>query len=364
MSPDVRQSGSPSMLRVAAVLLRSWRLVVTGSVVAVAATFVAIAPHPRHYTVRASFVPQSQSQSDISSLAGGLSAQLGLGNLTSSSSAFGSADLYKNLLQTQTILGELADSRFEIPVASGGPDSSLADFWKVKAASPALRRDLVIRLLGRLLKVTVDPRIQLVEIEATTTSPPLSKAIVERALDLVSQFNQQRRQSQSAREAEFIGGRLEEARQDLHAAEDSVARFVERNRDFKNAPFLTVQYERLQRDVLLRQSVYSALSQRYEQSRIEEVRDTPVLSVVEQPAIPVRPDSRHLALKLPLAMFAGAIVSMLVALWRARLWGAGGTAEGDLAEFERALDELWEDLGRPLRRLTRRVKPSGPGSAA
>src|SRR5207253_9545275 len=106
---------------------------------------------------------------------------------------------------------------------------------------------------------------------ATTRSAYLSKGIVERALELVNRFNQEKRQSQSGEERRFIGGRLQESKGELRDAEDAVARFMEKNRDFRNAPALTFQYERLQREVALRQTLYASLSQNYEQARIEEV---------------------------------------------------------------------------------------------
>jgi uncharacterized protein involved in exopolysaccharide biosynthesis len=209
----------------------------------------------------------------------------------------------------------------------------------------------------------VDPRIQLVQVDVTTDSPYLSQALARRALALVSAFNQQRRQSQSAQEAGFIGARLQDAKKQLSDAEDSVARFAEQNRDTR-FPSLTVRYERLQREVTLRQGVYAALLQRYEQSRIEEVRDTPVLTVVQQPDLPARPDSRHVALKLLLALMAGTLVMGLLVLWRARLEGGGMGADGEteLVEFQQALGALREQIERPLRRLSRSV--AGPRRSA
>jgi uncharacterized protein involved in exopolysaccharide biosynthesis len=342
------------MLAVVAVLLRAWRTVAAGPMVACVVVAALVLVQSRKYTATSSFIPQAMSQSDLSSLAGGLSAQLGLGTLNPAN-AFGSPDLYRKLLQTESVLSEMADSSLDLPSGSSRFVGTLAAYWRINGATPAVKRDRVVQRLKRVLAVDVDPRVQLVEVRATTTSPYVSQAIVRMALELVSAFNQERRQSQSAHEATFIGGRLEEARRELQSVEDSVARFVERNRDFKNAPFLTVQYERLQREVALRQAIFSALAQRYEQSRIEEVRDTPVITVVQQPVLPAWPDSRHLGLKLALAFLAGATVSTVLVLWRAHVdWSRNSGEEEDLAAFQQALGDLREQLRRPLRRLARR----------
>jgi uncharacterized protein involved in exopolysaccharide biosynthesis len=54
-----------------------------------------------------------------------------------------------------------------------------------------------------------------------------------------------------------------------------------------------------------KQQVFQTLSQAVEQARIDEVRDTPVLSIIEPPTIPPVRDSRGLALKLIAALAFG-----------------------------------------------------------
>jgi uncharacterized protein involved in exopolysaccharide biosynthesis len=51
--------------------------------------------------------------------------------------------------------------------------------------------------------------------------------------------------------------------------------FLQANRQWANSPDLTFQHDRLERDIALRQQVYTTLVQSFEQARISEVRDTP-----------------------------------------------------------------------------------------
>ncbi|OGU02725.1 MAG: hypothetical protein A2W29_05175 [Gemmatimonadetes bacterium RBG_16_66_8] len=201
------------------------------------------------------------------------------------------------------------------------------------------------------MDVAVEQRTQLVRLGVRTTSPDLSLAVVERALQLVSEFNQDQRQSQSAQERRFLGSRLGDAKQELREAEDSVARFLEQNRDFRNSPPLLFQYERLQREMTLRQTLYATLSQNFEQSRIEEVRDTPVLTVVESPQLPVRPDSRHLFFKLLLALVGGALVGVVGAFATDALLRQAPEEAAGLADFQRLWGEFRREVWRPWRLL-------------
>ena len=70
-------------------------------------------------------------------------------------------------------------------------------------------------------------------------------------------------------------------------------------------PELNFQQERLQRQVQLQQQLYTTLSQSFEQAKIEEVRDTPVITVVEPPEAPVRPDPRGLVRNAFLTIILG-----------------------------------------------------------
>ena len=64
-------------------------------------------------------------------------------------------------------------------------------------------------------------------------------------LDLVSEFNLEKRQSQAAAERKFTEERSEQARTELLDAENRLQRFLQRNRDFGNDPSLTFERDRL-----------------------------------------------------------------------------------------------------------------------
>src|SRR5690606_31231281 len=108
----------------------------------------------------------------------------------------------------------------------------------------------------------------------TTPWPELSELLNRELLNLVGEYNMQRRQSNAAAERSFVEARLEESRHELVGAESDLKSFMEQNRRFDEAPQLRLEAARLQRRVDLRQQVYASLAQAYEQARIEEVRNT------------------------------------------------------------------------------------------
>jgi hypothetical protein len=99
------------------------------------------------------------------------------------------------------------------------------------------------------------------------------------------------------------------------------------------------------------------LQQSLEQAKSEEVRTTPVVTVVQPPTRPALPDPRRLAFKALLALFLGGALAVAWALARDAFSRGDWEEVEHVAEFRRLLDETRQDLERavrPFRRIRRR----------
>ena len=263
---------------------------------------------PRSYTARASFLPQ-RSDAARSGL-GALATQLGIDvslDRTGQSPAF-----YAELMRTPQLLGDVAAATYAI---ESPPDTgTLADLLHIRARTPALQRDAVTRRLGQMLEIRVDPSTDIVRIFVTSPSADLSRQLATGVLEEVNRFNVDRRRSRASAERKFTEERRAQARSELSEAEDRMRRFLESNRNFGGSPALAAQRDRLQRDLSLHQQVYSTLTQAYEQARIDEVRNTAVITVIEQPAQPARPDSRRLVTWLAASLLVGILAALAAAV--------------------------------------------------
>ena len=64
----------------------------------------------------------------------------------------------------------------------------------------------------------------------------------------------------------------------------------------------------------MRQQIYTSLLQNREEARIREVRDTPVITVLEEPRIPLTPEPRNSLYKGILGGLLGAMLGVILAL--------------------------------------------------
>ena len=76
---------------------------------------------------------------------------------------------------------------------------------------------------------------------------------------------------------------------------------------------LAFQHDGLLREVALRQSVLTTLVQAYEQARVSEVRDTPVITVLQSPFFPPRHDPRQGVLTTLLGLILGGMMGIALA---------------------------------------------------
>ena len=104
----------------------------------------------------------------------------------------------------------------------------------------------------------------------------------------LDEFNVNVRRSRARNEREFLEARVSEAQSDLRAAEGELEQFLKSNRDLRTSPSLAFQEARLRRKVDLAQTRFLGLQGQLDQARIQEVRDTPVITVLDTPDLPRR----------------------------------------------------------------------------
>jgi uncharacterized protein involved in exopolysaccharide biosynthesis len=289
---------------------------------------------PASYESVASILPYSSRRALALS---NLTAQFGLAVPTEDSEG---PHFYADLIGSTAVLAPLVDSVFSV---KGGRSGTVADFYKIHAP-PALREETVLRRLRRDVRAEVLPRSGLVRISVRAPDPHLAFQLNNAVIALVNRFNLHVRQARAEAERRFTGTRLAEASRDMEAAEARLRDFYQRNRTWEGSAELTFQREGLVRDVSIRQQLYLKLAEAFEQARIEEVRNTPVVSVVEQPRVPVRPEGPMLPLKVFGAFVAGLFLAAIVAVLRDSVGRPRTAWQEDVDELQRFRHAGWRRL--------------------
>lgn len=346
-----------SLIAIVNVLLRHrWMLVLAPLLLAVVAGGSALLKK-RTYKATASFVPQAPDRTRSSAVA--LARQFGI-NVAGTEGPGQSPQFYADLVRGREVLRQAVVSKYDVRTKEGPRTANLVELYGLEGTGgilPPWRR--AVNRLRDDVSASVSRETGVVQLTVSASDPKLAEQIAARLLDLLNRFNLETRQSQALQEGRFLSARLGEAREELRESEEAFKAFLERNRNFSNSPALVFEQNRLQRQVGMRQEIYTALAQSYEQSRIEQVRNTPVLTVVADPEGSAEQQGRGTLFRAVL----GLILGFTIAAFLAVIFDLGRRTReedgDDYREFNRLKEEMLNDLRHPKRLIRRRREPAG-----
>jgi uncharacterized protein involved in exopolysaccharide biosynthesis len=346
--PTATRSGDNrdiSMFELLTPLVRQWKLIFgTAAACAVVAAILLLLQRPV-YTAETTFTPETPNTTGLaSSIVGlaGIAGQLGLGDAMSGGA---SPEFFARLLHSREVLRATLQTEFPSP-GSPGAKRQLLDLLEINGKNLEERLQLGAGRLAQATEARVEQATGIVTLSVEMHSPELAAVTANRMLELLNEFNLERRQSQSHEQRRFTGDRLREAEQELREAERAQLRFLQNNRQYQGSPLLEFQAQQLERAVQLKQEIYLTLTKAHEEARIAEVRDTPVLTVVD-PAVPPSQRSRpRRTLGVILAFGVGTVLGIslvYLGVFRRRV---RRDRASDYLEFRAALDEARRRFGR------------------
>jgi uncharacterized protein involved in exopolysaccharide biosynthesis len=222
---------------------------------------------PKRYTARVQFVAESE-QGGFSTELSGLGSLLGLPSGTLRRGEVLSADLYPDIVAGTPFLSELC-----------------ADELKGKTA---LETDRILRHRRKTIDVFTDHKSGLTTVSVTDKIPAVAAAAADSVIVRLERMLIGTRTGKARADLLFVEARFEEAKANYYAAQEARARFVDKNR-YLSSESAAVERERLDNDRQLSYTVFQQLSNRLELARIRVQEQTPVLTVIEPAAVPVRP---------------------------------------------------------------------------
>jgi tyrosine-protein kinase Etk/Wzc len=329
-----------SLIQLLTPLVRRWRLIAGTAIVCAAVAAVVLFLQRPVYTAQTSFTPETPNNASLTSSLAGLAGLAGQMGISVPSAGSVSPDFFAMVLHSREILRSTLRTEFADPTSdSSRVRRSLLDILKVRGKTPEQRLQEGTRRLEHQTEVVIDRRTGIVSLAVEMPSPDLAAAVANLMVEQLNRFNLERRQSQSREERRFSGERLATAERELRAAEQAHLAFLQRNRVYTESPLLNFEANRLSREVQLKQEVFLTLTKSYEQARIAEVRDTPVLTVIDSAVAPVKRTRPRRMLGVLIAFMVGGLIGTAAAYvvdlrargrWRGR------------SDY-RELQEAWEE---------------------
>lgn len=342
-----------SLLLVLNIFLRHWRVVVGVPVIALVVVLIGALITPPTFTATSTFVPEAATQSRLPSSLSGLAGQFGI---TLGSEPAQSPRFYADLVRSREIMEHVLLTRFlRYDDRNDVSDSaSLMQFLQVRGRTVADSLARGVKQLRRSVSIRVNPQTNVVTLSIDARNPHLAADVTNTFVQYLNDFNASTRQSRARERRKFVEQRVGEGERDLRRTEASLMTFYERNRSWQQSPQLTFQEGALRRSVQIQQELYLTLKREYETARIEEVNDTPVITVIDR-AVPPRERSKpRLASLLALTLVFGTIVGTLCAVVVDQLERARTLGERPYQEFKTLAINARNEIVAALRSLRRR----------
>jgi uncharacterized protein involved in exopolysaccharide biosynthesis len=340
-SPD---DGEISIITILTTIVRNlWTIILFGFVGGVIALALAW-QLPVLFTARATF--SAQGSAPPSALAG-LAGQLGLS--APSSGGGGSPAYYSMLMQSPVLLSRVIDDTMVV-AAKGNRRMTFSQLFQIKGRDSVEQQERAMNAYKAMVNVETQRGTGFIQVSVSSAWPDVAVQMVQSIVRAVDQYNRDTRRSQAAIEREFIEHRIAEAAVDLREAESRMQRFLAANREVPAASPLAFERDGLSRAIQLKNQVYVTLATSYEDARIREVRDTPVINVIEPARAKYDPEPRHRVKRTLIGALIGGLVGLVVLLLVDAVRRLAALRPEETRELRRAFAQTVGWLLRPFRR--------------
>ena len=164
--------------------------------------------------------------------------------------------------------------------------------------------------------IEVTNTASLFELEISAFEPQLAADIASAVMEELDKHQRDYNTRKNAGTRQFIEGRVLAAESELEKAEEALKLFRERNRSIFESPQLQLEQERLGRDVAVLIGVFTTLKQQLETAKIEEVKESDYVIILDTPDIPLSPDKPKKKLMVIWAGILGIGLGMIFAFIR------------------------------------------------
>ncbi len=208
-----------------------------------------------------------------------------------------------------------------------GEELELLDLWglgkhnwyssfKSNKVDSAYIREQSIKIFAKRLKVLENRATGLITIGTRFEDPKIASSIANFIGNQVQLYIQKENSAQSTKEKLFISDRLSILKRELETSEVELKIFKERNRGYEESPELFLKYSRFFREVESKKQIFLTLQQQLELARIEEVKKTSVLHILDYATVPPRKSSPNRILFLLISGLLGFVFSSTLIVFK------------------------------------------------
>lgn len=273
----------------------------------------------KEYTAEISLYPAKNDFNQGLGQFQSLAANLGINKLNNDQD-FNIPDVVKSRLIANKVIKEKWEGQ-------NGKEIDLISLWEINKQTwltgflsgdvdSSFIVEKAIEKFNQHVNVTEDRITGLIKISTIFKDPLIASEIANFIGNQVELYIQKENSAQSTKEKIFILERLAIVKNELEKSELELKEFKERNRGYEESPELFMIFSQFFREVEVKKEVYLTLQQQLELARIEEVKKSPILHILDHAVPPVKKSSPNRVLFLIIFALFGFMLSTLRTIFR------------------------------------------------
>jgi tyrosine-protein kinase Etk/Wzc len=187
--------------------------------------------------------------------------------------------LYPAVIQSEAVLREVIYAKYKTEKFDS--TVNLIEYWKIDEDSPVRDFEVALKKLQDNLDIDYDRATSIVTISDWMREPQLAADVLSNTVAELDKFFRTKRITSATEQRKWIEVRLGQVKDDLAKSEDKLEEFRKVNRATMNSPELQMAEARLIREVDINSAEYVELKRQYEIIKIQEIKNTPVINVMD-----------------------------------------------------------------------------------
>lgn len=255
----------------------------------------------------------SSSSAGRVSQAQGLAAQFGINIPTGQSEP---KWVYNEIIKSRTLAKAVLKQKFD--TNEFGSQKTLLQILTHGNNKPRFKTDIlqilgIERLLG-MIEVAEDVKTSILTLSINASEPNLARDINKVFIEQLDAHQQRYNKAKTIDTRKFIEERIMQTESELIEAEENLKVFMDRNRRIENSPALQLEQQRIGREATVLTGVYTTLKQQLETTKIEEVKESAYVIVLDPPEAPLKISKPNKKLMIILAGFLGIGLGIIIGL--------------------------------------------------
>lgn len=223
------------------------------------------------------------------------------------------SELFPDIIKSRKLIYSVLQKRFYFQDDS----LSLLDILKIQDGDLNSRLFFGYESLIKSISLSRDVRSNITKLEVSSKFPKLAADIATSIVEELDSYNRNQRTTKARENRGFIERRLTVTEDSLRTADYKLKEFRERNKGgFENSPELQMVFGQLMRELKKWEEIYYTLVSEYEIAKIQEIRDTPIINVLDEAIVPVKKSAPKRAFIVMLSLIIGVNIGIILSFIR------------------------------------------------